>query len=66
MTTQTIPTMCNHMFCLLPSRAYSRGVASYKVQQTFPNGYVRTTYVCESDMVEMRKVLKPSDTVEVL
>ena len=64
MTTQT---MCNHFFCLAPARAYSRHVAAYKVEQTFPwNGRTRTTYVCESDMVEMRKVLSPTDTVEVL
>ena len=62
MTTQTT-TMCNHTFCLLPARAYSRMPAAYKVEQKFPNGYVKTTYVCESDMVEMRKVLSPTDTV---
>lgn len=59
-------TMCNHTFCLLPARAYSRMPAAYKVQQTFDNGYVKTTYVCESDMSVMRDILKPSDIVEVL
>ena len=59
MTTQ----MCNHFFCLAPARAYSRHVAAYKVEQTLPSGRVRTLNVCESDMVEMRKVLSPTDTV---
>ena len=59
-------TPCNHFFCLAPARAYSRGIAAYKVTQTLPSGRVRTTYVCKSDMVEMQKILKPSDVVEVL
>lgn len=59
-------TMCNHFFCLAPARAYSRGIAAYKVTQTLPSGRVRTLNVCKSDMVELRKVLNPSDIVEVL
>ena len=60
-------TMCNHFFCLAPARAYSRHVAEYKVTQYLPMGWgVRTTYVCDHDMVEMRKILGPNDIVEVL
>jgi hypothetical protein len=63
MTTQT---MCNHFFCTMPARAYSRRVASYKVTQTFPNGRERVTFVCEDDMHAMQGVLTPSDTVTKL
>ena len=63
MTTQNIK--CNHFFCTMPARAYSQGVASYKVEQSLPWG-IKTTYVCDKDMQEMSKVLKPSDIVTKL
>jgi hypothetical protein len=56
---------CNHFFCLMPARAYSRGVASYKVTQHLPAGD-KVTYVCTDDMAAMSKVLKDTDIVEVL
>lgn len=64
MNTQTIK--CNHFFCLGPARAYSRRNASYKVTQVWDNGNESVTYVCNDDMVEMRKVLKPTDIVITL
>jgi hypothetical protein len=64
MTTQNNNTMCNHFFCTMPARAYSRKVAAYKVEQTMPNGNVRVTYACESDFAEMP--IKATDTVTKL
>lgn len=64
MTTQTIK--CNHFFCTMPARAYSRRVAAWKVTQTLPNGRERVTYACHGDMQEMAKVLTDADTVERL
>ena len=64
MTTQNIK--CNHFFCTMPARAYSQGVAAYKVTQTLSNGKEIVTYVCDKDMQEMSKVLKPSDIVTKL
>lgn len=56
-------TKCNHTFCTLPARAYSRRDAAYKVVQHWDNGNESVTYVCEDDMYHMSKVLKPTDTV---
>lgn len=54
---------CNHFFCQMPARAYSRNVAAYVVTQTFPNGYVKVTHVCKEDMPAMASVLTDADTV---
>ena len=48
---------CTHFFCTMPARAGREYTAKYKVEQTFPNGYVMVTYACEGDFEEMRKVL---------
>ena len=48
---------CTHFFCTMPARAGHEYTAKYKVVETFPNGYVRTTLVCEDDFREMSKVL---------
>lgn len=61
MNVQTIK--CNHTFCLLPARAYSRRDAAYKVTQVWDNGKESVTYVCEDDMYHMSKVLKDNATV---
>jgi len=49
----------------MPARAYSRGIASYKVTQYLPHGE-KVTYVCTDDMAAMSKVLTDADTIEVL
>ncbi len=54
---------CNHFFCGMPARAYSRNVAAYVVTQNFPNGFQKVTHVCEKDMPAMSSVLTESDTV---
>jgi len=55
--------LCEHFFCMMPARAYSRNIAKYRVVQNFDNGISKTTYVCESDMAAMVSVLTASDTV---
>ena len=41
-------------------------VASFMVTQNWANGNSSTTMCCESDFLEMNKVLKATDTVTVL
>ena len=55
--------MCNHFFCTLSGK---NSVASFMVTQNWANGNSSTTICCESDFLEMNKVLKATDTVTVL
>jgi len=56
-------TRCNHFLCTLSGK---NRVASFMVTQNWANGNSSTTMCCESDFIQMNKVLKATDTVTVL
>lgn len=55
----TIPEIkCNHFFCILGGK---NKVATVKVEQTFPNGYVKVTNCCPSDFEAFSVVINYPD-----
>ena len=58
MITTTNTIKCNHFFCILNGKKYP---ATYCVEQTFANGYVKITNCCESDFQAFSEVIKNPD-----
>ena len=54
-----ISTKCNHFFCELGGKNKQ---ATVKVEQTFPNGYVKVTNCCPSDFEAMSVVINNPDS----
>lgn len=52
-------TKCNHFFCILGGKNKS---ATVKVEQTFPNGYVKITNCCPNDFEAFLPVIESPDS----
>ena len=50
---------CNHFFCILGGK---NKTATVKVEQTFPNGYVKVTNCCPSDFEAFLPVIESVDS----
>jgi hypothetical protein len=56
---QETKTMCNHFFCELGGK---QKYATHRVEQTFPNGYVKVTNCCPNDFEAFSVVInRPED-----
>lgn len=49
-------TMCEHFFCQMPARAYSKRQAAYEVSYTY-EGRTKTLKVCNSDLHPLMEMI---------
>lgn len=58
-TTETVQ-MCEHFFCQMPARAYSKGRAAFEVSYTGDRG-TTTLKVCSKDMEPLMEMITKYD-----